>query len=296
MKGSLPPVSDADLLGFVDGETDPALRDRILGHLAASPIDAARVETWRRQNETIRAAFARIVTEPLPFSLSLPTLGGRRNGLSCKLFSLRGPDTEPRPPEADVRVDPPSKARQAALIGVAFASGILLTLGSIQLADHLTAQRTELAPGENHPSRRADVGEPFVDRTISALSSVAPRSREAQETLSGAPADFGGTALIVPNLSGAGLRLAEVRVSSSGTSPSFCLFYATALHAKVALCIEKADTDGTSDFRIGDSAAPRTIAWRQKGAKYAFAGALAENELHRLAERAYAEVEGFDRR
>jgi len=32
--------------------------------LAESPADAARVETWRRQNETIRAAFASMETLP----------------------------------------------------------------------------------------------------------------------------------------------------------------------------------------------------------------------------------------
>src|SRR2546430_15635081 len=66
-----PPVSEAELHGFVDGDMDRGRREAVQAFLAASPGDAARVETWRRQNEAIRAAFAPVETGPLPWSFPL---------------------------------------------------------------------------------------------------------------------------------------------------------------------------------------------------------------------------------
>src|SRR5438105_4055153 len=66
-----PPVSEAELHGYVDGDMDRGRGEAVQAFLAASPGDAARVETWRRQNEAIRAAFAPVETGPLPWSLPL---------------------------------------------------------------------------------------------------------------------------------------------------------------------------------------------------------------------------------
>src|SRR3977135_4211622 len=66
-----PPVSEAELHGYVDGDVDRGRREAVQAFLAASPGDAARVETWRRPNEAIRAAFAPVETGPLPWSFPL---------------------------------------------------------------------------------------------------------------------------------------------------------------------------------------------------------------------------------
>src|SRR3984893_4869706 len=73
MPGS--PVSETELHGFVDGDLDCGRREAVQAFLAASPGDAARVETWRRQNEAIRAAFAPVETGPLPWSFPLAPRG-----------------------------------------------------------------------------------------------------------------------------------------------------------------------------------------------------------------------------
>src|SRR3979411_1660828 len=71
MPGQGPPVSEAELHGFVDGDMDRGRREAVQAFLDASPGGAARGETWRRQNETIRAAFAPVESGPLPWSLPL---------------------------------------------------------------------------------------------------------------------------------------------------------------------------------------------------------------------------------
>jgi anti-sigma factor RsiW len=55
--GIKPPVSEAELHGYVDGELDRERQEAVRAHLAAYPVDAARVESWQRQTEAIRAAF-----------------------------------------------------------------------------------------------------------------------------------------------------------------------------------------------------------------------------------------------
>ncbi|HUB64424.1 MAG TPA: hypothetical protein VL996_08265 [Methylocella sp.] len=65
------PVSEAELHAFVDGGLERGRQAAVQAFLAASPADAARVETWQRQNERIRAAFASMRSPPLTGSFPL---------------------------------------------------------------------------------------------------------------------------------------------------------------------------------------------------------------------------------
>ena len=129
MRGRGPPVSEAELHGFVDGDLDRGRREAVEAFLAASPGDAARVETWRRQNETIRAAFAPVET-------------GRCLG-PCRLLPAPGErrrrDT---PPEDKPKRTAPIAWRArwfARLIGLSFASGALLAVSAAYLAGCVNA-------------------------------------------------------------------------------------------------------------------------------------------------------------
>ena len=85
MKGMQHSITDADLNAYVDGELSADRRDEIEAYLVAEPAQAARVETWRRQNEIIRAAFAKAATEPLPLShmLALSPPPGTRGAVAA---------------------------------------------------------------------------------------------------------------------------------------------------------------------------------------------------------------------
>src|ERR1700732_3014797 len=71
MPGQVPPVSEAELHGFVDGDVDRGRSEAVQGFLAASPGGAARVVTRRRQKKAIRTAFAPVEPGPLRWSLPL---------------------------------------------------------------------------------------------------------------------------------------------------------------------------------------------------------------------------------
>jgi len=65
--GRKPPVKEAELHEYVDGELDRERQTAVEAHLAMSPADSARVANWRRQNEAIRAAFPPLDAVQLPW-------------------------------------------------------------------------------------------------------------------------------------------------------------------------------------------------------------------------------------
>ncbi|WOJ89088.1 hypothetical protein RZS28_14950 [Methylocapsa polymorpha] len=300
MTGSLPPVSDEDLHGFVDGEVEPARRDAILRFLSASPADAARVESWRRQNETIRAAFARVEAEHVPSFLSFAPPESRSR-FPCKLLSGQERFAAGGKAEGGGAANAPWRYRQACLLLLAFASGIIATIGATLLADRINAPDRALIARSDHLPAPVDSDSIFVGRTVAALQSFAPQASTATTKPAAAISDKAAvgqrqTALVLPNLSGAGLRLAGLRVLPSETDRMFCFFYTKPTDVSLALCVERAADAGASGFHQVGHFPSSTIDWRQMGARYALAGALADAELRTLAGQASAEIEAFDAR
>ncbi len=162
MPGHGPPVSEAELHGFVDGDMDRGRREAVQAFLAASPADAARVETWRRQNDTIRAAFAPVATGPLPWSL--PLAPGAK-GVAATGHAAGG--------QAEARGSHSWRARWfARLIGLSFASGALLAASAAYLAGRVNAP--DAAPPSSEGPAPAGMNETFVTRAMSALRAFEP--------------------------------------------------------------------------------------------------------------------------
>lgn len=310
MNGSQPPVGEEDLHGFVDDEADAERGAAVRDFLAASPTDAARVAAWRRQIETIRAAFARVETEPVPTSVSLSP-PARRSKFSCKLLSgqtlaaqplagqtlesqtLEGRDqqTEPLQTEARARDRSGRNQRQACIVIAAFASGIVATTLIGGLIARVNAPESTPTP--------ADADNFFAARTRAALAAFAPTSATTQSTAAApdkAAAAPSQIALILPNLSGIGLRFAGVRIAPNASDEMSCLFYAKAADLTVALCVERDEAAAAPGFHEIGHFPARAITWRQGGAKYALAGPLHEAELRALAARVHAEVDAFQAR
>jgi anti-sigma factor RsiW len=99
--------------------------------LAGDPAQAAQVRSWRRQNQALRAAFVRILSEPLPADLA--ALATARPATSARVAIL---PTVVAPPPAP-RPQPWDHADRLALIiagsflagaGVACLGGVLAGL------------------------------------------------------------------------------------------------------------------------------------------------------------------------
>jgi anti-sigma factor RsiW len=284
MRGRGPPVSEAELHGFADGDMDRGRREAVQAYLAASPGDAARVETWRRQNETIRAAFAPVETGPLPWSLPLAPGAW---GVAPAGRAAGG--------QAGASGSHSWRARWfARLIGLSFASGALLAGSAAYLAGRVNAP--EAAPPSSEGPAPAELNDTFVARTGSALGAFEPPPAAVRlsPNLEGKGQDT--AAPILPNLPVDGLKLAGVRAMPGGQGQMLCLVYARPDAGNIALCAGKAGDPGESVPRVSGNFPSAAIAWRQNGANYALTGALPEPELRSLADRVHAQVEAFDGR
>ncbi|MGH6869237.1 MAG: anti-sigma factor family protein [Methylocella sp.] len=284
MRGRGPPVSEEELHGFVDGDMDSGRREAVQAYLATSPRDAARVDTWRRQNEAIRAAFAPIETGLLPWSLPLAP---GAEGVAAAGHAAGG--------QAEASGSHAWRERWfARLIGLSFASGALLAASAAYLAFRVNAP--EAAPPSSEGPMPALRNDPFVTRAMSALRALEPPpaamrlspNREVPGQYMAAP--------ILPNISVDGLKLAGVRAMPGDQGQMLCLVYARPDAAKIALCAEKAIEPGETVALTAGHFPSAAIAWRQKGANYALVGALPEPELRALADAVRAQVAAFDAR
>ncbi len=229
MRGRGPPVSEAELHGFIDGDMERGRREAVQAFLAASPEDAARVKTWQRQNETIRAAFAAVETGPLPWSLP------------------RAPAAEGVRPAAggEAKASGSCSWRErwfARLIGLSFASGALLAAGVAYLAGFVNAPEAALPSSEGLAP--AGINETFVTRAMSVLRAVEPSPAAVRLSSDREVPGHDAAAPILPNLPVEGLKLAGVRAMPGEQGQLLCVFYAISEAGDVALCAEKAGDPG----------------------------------------------------
>ncbi len=284
MRGCGPPVSEEELHGFADGDIDRGRREAVEAFLAASPGDAAQVETWRRQNETIRAAFAPVETGPLPWFLPLAPGAG---GAAATGHASAG--------HAEASGSHAWRARWfAPLIALSFASGALLAAGAAYLAGFVNAPETALSSPEGPPP--AEMNDTFVTRAKSALREFEPPLGAVRLPPNSDGPGQDTAAPILPNLPAEGLKLAGVRAMPGEQGQMSCLFYERPDEANIALCVEKAGDPGETVPHVSGNYPSATIYWRQKGANYALVGPLPEDGLRSLADRVRAEVEAFDAR
>lgn len=79
-------VTEAELHAFVDGQLAESRVLAVEAHLRSHPADAMRVETWKLQNQGIRALFHAVAEEPPP--LRLMNAAQRRTPTSWVGWSL----------------------------------------------------------------------------------------------------------------------------------------------------------------------------------------------------------------
>ena len=311
MRGPFPPPGDDELHSFLDGEIEPERRGAIETFLKTSPIHAARVENWRRQQQVIRAAFAPIEAEPAPTSILLPAPSSRR---AC--LRLLRPSAET--PRADLQASTQGLrfwrrgavaagglwrggAGPLAMVAI-FAAGALAALAGAYFVDRLHAPASDAAL---HTPAPASADHALAARTVAALRAFAPQQHAGA---SGKPPEnarppANQASLIVPNLSGAGFTLVGMRTaparSGDPDEQMFCLFYAKAAAPAVALCIARGEYGrgpGPYNFaeKFPSSGTDSAISWRQANAIYTLAGPQSEVDLRSLAYRVSAEIAAFD--
>ena len=112
---------DADLNGFVDGRIEPGRAAALSESLASDPQARARIDSWKRQNESLRTMFASVLFEPVPVRLMAGSVATAR--------PARAPAGEAeRPPASRMTGAVTTISVGAALVG--FVLGALASIGT----------------------------------------------------------------------------------------------------------------------------------------------------------------------
>jgi len=305
VKGLQHPITDGDLNAYVDGEISPERRDEVEASLIAEPAQAARIETWRRQNEIIRAAFAKVTSEPLP--------------LSHTLALTHPPVTRPQPaprraaapraaqePIRDLdRVDEnrsEQHSRIAAVAVAAFAAGALVTLVAAELSGMASGPVPEPSASLATPVLTAtpplDAGKLVAARAIEAYHTYAqdiirPVEVEAslQPFLTNWLSRRVGFTIEAPDLSGEGLKLLGGRLTPGERGPAAFLLYEANGGDRIGLFVARAAPDATSRLRYIEERSTSAVYWLDDGAAYALAGPAGRDRLMRIARGIAEELE-----
>lgn len=281
-------VEEADLHAFVDGELDSERRRAVEDHLLQHPVDAARVENWRRQNAALRAAFEPVALELPPLSLrdaALRTAAPAQGPIETGAIHWGRPGAAPRPPR---RIDEirASRRRQA----------IVSTLLTLLAGAAVAALVALIFAGRNETRAPVALGvaQGYVARAGLTYATFAADARpveieaaRAAELAAWLQARVGFSR--PPDLTAVGLRLLGGRIAPGLVAPAGLLLYERADGGRVGLYFERAEAASAPQApRAG--AALAAIEWRTGGFAFVLVGPLPVEEMQAAAEQAAAAV------
>lgn len=246
-------VHEHELHAYVDGTLPEARRLEVEAWLAAHPADAARVQDWIGQNQSLHAAFDSVLNEPLPLNLVRAT----------------------RRPAIPV----PFKAVAATLAMLATGLvGYAIGLGS---GEHAPAAPTYLArdaaiahavfsPEARHP---VEVDAAHADHLVAWLSKRV------------------GTPLQAPDFSAQGFELLGGRLLTGETGPVAQFMYQDRIERRVTLYVRRAVAGNTAtSFRHATENGVDVFYWIDGDFGYALSGQIGRQAIRQLADAAYRQL------
>ena len=264
-------TGESDLHAFVDGELANGRLDAVRAHLETHPADAARVESWRRQNAAIRRAFEPVARDPAP----------RR---AAEKDALRSGFTDATP-RLDLIRAARRRRRAIATLGVFLGGAAVALLGAVafsrftyppeqsfesppSLAPAAQARRARLA-WRSH-AREVDR---FFDRPITDRAATAAALQRA-------------TALPrIPDFSREGFELVTVRTMPGEAEPAAFLLYESPAHVRVGLIVERTPEPDSGPV-LSDDGGLRCLSWRAAGYSFSLVGPADPDTLRMLGRAA----------
>lgn len=259
------PIAEADLHAYADGQLVAARRTEVEAFLAAHPQDRARVDAWQAQRQALRALLDPVLDEPLPLRLPLA---------------------------------PPARAwpwrALAAGVAVAVFSGGAAWIARGEL-DH-NRIRAALAAAAQAPERAAAS---YAQRAAVAHAVYAPDM--------GRPVEVGGDnekALVTwltkrlgapvsaPSLSALGYELVGGRLLPGGAGPVALFMYGAPDGQRLTLYVTREAAGGQTAFQFTQEGPVRVFYWAEGPFGYALSGAVSREELQRVSQEVYRQLQG----
>ena len=246
-------VHEHELHAYVDGTLPEARRLEVEAWLAAHPADAARMQDWAAQNQSLHAAFDSVLNEPLPLNLvratrraALPVpfkaiaamLAMLVTGLIGYAVGLNAPGQAP--------ATPAYLARDAAIAHAVFS------------------------PEARHP---VEVDAAHAEHLVAWLSKRV------------------GTPLQAPDFSAQGFELLGGRLLTGETGPVAQFMYQDRIERRVTLYVRRAVTGNTAaSFRHATENGVDVFYWIDRDFGYALSGQIGRQAMQQLSDAAYRQL------
>lgn len=282
MRAPPPNLHPAELHGLVDGVIGRHQAQRVLTFLQHNPEDAARVESWRRQNAALRAHFNPIADEALPLSLSLIYATEPRE-MARVPAPLPRTDEPIRQLQQAVRQQRRGKPRSFGSAIAAFIFGVgVSAAGSMYLAQNMKSGAApvrvsfadvtgSIAPPMARVQQRAVIVHQTHALDARHAVEVSGESRPSLQRYFSERLSF---AAAVPDLSADGLTLLGGRVVVGEWGPAALLVFASATGERFSLYSEKlvgADASGSQEIA---PAGFKGTSWSGTSAAHVFLGPM----------------------
>jgi anti-sigma factor RsiW len=282
-------IDETDLHALVDGELDPDHRRRVEDHLLLNPDDATLVESWRRQNAALRAAFEPIALETPPLSLrTAATRAATQTQAPIETGATHWgrPGATPRPRRIeDLRV---RQRRQAVLISaLLLVSGLALAgLAAFVFTSGRGAAPPPLATAVFTQGYVSRAGLTYATYTVDAhpVEFDASRREELADRLK-TRVGFSR----IPDLSTLNFHLLGGRIVPGASGPAGFLIYERADGGRIGLYFERAIFAVAPPAPKGGFGVT-AIEWRAADFAFVLVGPLQSDAMQAAAERAAAQV------
>ena len=287
---------EGDLNGFVDGRLE-ASRAAALSESLATDRDArARVDGWKRQNDSLRTMFASVLFEPVPLRLLPTSMTASKSG-SPSRASVPQPHRERRGSSSAVR---PSGLVATTMMGVAlvaFAAGALASFGTDDFGlsprsgrAALVGEAAAASEERDFASRAVETHQAFLTdlaRPVEITAADEPRlSRWIQHSLGGP--------LRIPSLQRQGWSLIGGRVVPGQHGPAAFLVYGNGTD-KLGLYVARTLGLHGSDPKLVDGGgidAASIAYWTEGAFSYALTTSRTSDWLDRSAEALHDTISG----
>ena len=283
--------NDVDLHAYVDDQIGPDRRSSIDAYLRTAPSDAARVETWRRQNEALRAVFAGSAVEPVPLWLTVGQIASSRErqipldkAPAIRLQGVAG---------ASRKADDGARRAQSSwtFAAIAFACGLVL---SSAVAHAPTWMGWIASPAKSAPMRA------FLQRAQEAQDTFGEDPDRPVDTVDSPPGSLRSWLerrlsfpVSIPDLGDQGWTLQGGRLAPNDVGPAALLVYSNASGDRLSLFFGKvAEIDGEGEAPA--QGARGVLGWTEGGVGFALLTTKPAQWLERNGPTLRAAVQSAD--
>ncbi len=256
MNGEEHKITENDLLAYADRALTGAELEAVEAYLASHPDDAARVQGWQRQNETLRALYDHAAAEPVPPRLSAYRIERQRRGSILRWSGIAA-----------------AALLFLAVGGVAGWYGHALYPAVVPASPALAAEAIEAhriyASEVIHP---VEVWANEEDHLQAWLSKRLDRP------------------LTVPDLRTDGFTLVGGRLLPAMSGPAAQFMYEDDTGRRITLYVMPAETEEETSFRFASFDRLSALFWTDETISCALVGDLPRDRLLEIARRAYRQL------